>query len=549
MLGIAFILIAFIYKPATTGKVVNAPDKVSLRGLIASYLFEENVRDNLGNYNGVIKDIIPWTRIEDMNSAPNTKVWKLTKGNSCKISTKNSELTIFTKANEYCSYAINNIVDFSKGFTYEAKVRGLIKNPTMIVSVAEKNMHSDLWLNPRGICLNKNVTCKGLDETQDHVYRITIKNNITKLCVDNIYVGSAPTQISKTKANFIKFGDIAKTPASGSTLIFDYIRHYNKADESPLDYESGKNGKAASFKGISDYVTIPDRLTDGKNQLSISVWVKIDSFSKLGSIISKSNASEERKTELALRTTLDRKIQFELDSPSSLYIVETPQLTPNTWHHIIATYDGSNMKIYANGVLSESRVRHGNLLSINNLDLNIGANSIKTEFFNGAIDELDIYNRALNYSEVQEIYHGNCNIMLNNQNYVIEQDNFNTVLGRSYICYNRNVYSCKEYPNDFAEIKAQNLQQIGSWQCDLNSEQWISIIPRFRSISSSCYYGSNCGPISITSNAKGANIIYEIEWNYRLKNKSIIKNTQDIPFSNAFVETSQIISTDRKSVV
>ncbi len=289
-------------------------------------------------------------------------------------------------------------------------------------------------------------------------------------------------------------------------------------------------------------------LVDGKNKTSISIWVKIKNFTNSNPIISKSNAPAPRTNEFVLKASSDRTIQFELDSNSGIYIVKTPQLNTNTWYHIVGTYDGSEMKIYTNGAFSDSKPKTGRLLNLSNLDLNIGANSLKTEFFNGAIDELNIYDRVLNASEIQTIYNGNCNLMRSDQPFTLEQDNINPSLGNSYICFNRNVYSCKEYPDEFTTIIASNLQQVGSWQCDIDTEKWINIIPRFQRASTSCNYSSNCGPFTITSNTIG-NITYELQWDFYLKNGSISYISDSISSSNSIAQISKVISTPSKELV
>ena len=77
------------------------------------------------------------------------------------------------------------------------------------------------------------------------------------------------------------------------------------------------------------------------------------------------------------------------------------------WYHIVGTYDGSVVKIYVNGALENSKAITGN---IENTHYNLffgtrAVNGIATNmFFNGAIDEIKIYNRALNDSDVINHY-------------------------------------------------------------------------------------------------------------------------------------------------
>jgi hypothetical protein len=78
----------------------------------------------------------------------------------------------------------------------------------------------------------------------------------------------------------------------------------------------------------------------------------------------------------------------------------TAQLPVNTWSHLAATYDATTLRLYVNGVQVGSRAVSGALLTSTGA-LRIGGNSIWGEFFQGRIDEIRIYNRALTPTEIQ----------------------------------------------------------------------------------------------------------------------------------------------------
>ena len=67
------------------------------------------------------------------------------------------------------------------------------------------------------------------------------------------------------------------------------------------------------------------------------------------------------------------------------------------WIHLAATFDGSTFKFYTNGVLAATG--SGTLGPPNTADLIIGGSGA-CEFFDGLIDEVSIYNRALAPAEV-----------------------------------------------------------------------------------------------------------------------------------------------------
>jgi hypothetical protein len=74
-------------------------------------------------------------------------------------------------------------------------------------------------------------------------------------------------------------------------------------------------------------------------------------------------------------------------------------LAVNTWSHLAATYDGSNIRVYLNGALVRTVAATGNMAASTGA-LRIGGNSIWGEYFAGLIDEAHVYNRALTAAEV-----------------------------------------------------------------------------------------------------------------------------------------------------
>jgi hypothetical protein len=78
----------------------------------------------------------------------------------------------------------------------------------------------------------------------------------------------------------------------------------------------------------------------------------------------------------------------------------------DTFYHIVGTYDGSQAKIYINGKLNNINT-FSKSLRINDRNVHIGASSDSvngSDFFNGVIDDIRIYNRALSEGEIQELY-------------------------------------------------------------------------------------------------------------------------------------------------
>ncbi len=81
-------------------------------------------------------------------------------------------------------------------------------------------------------------------------------------------------------------------------------------------------------------------------------------------------------------------------------VVGNSQIPTNQWTHLATTYDGNNQSLYVNGVLVNVMPQAGPITPTTGL-LQIGGNSIWGGYFNGYIDEVRIYNRALSGNQVK----------------------------------------------------------------------------------------------------------------------------------------------------
>ena len=68
--------------------------------------------------------------------------------------------------------------------------------------------------------------------------------------------------------------------------------------------------------------------------------------------------------------------------------------------HLAATYDGAMQRLYVNGVQVSSRAQTGTITVTTNV-LRIGGSTTMGQYFNGTVDEVRVYNRALVAAEIQ----------------------------------------------------------------------------------------------------------------------------------------------------
>jgi hypothetical protein len=95
-------------------------------------------------------------------------------------------------------------------------------------------------------------------------------------------------------------------------------------------------------------------------------------------------------------------VSFQTNPPGvAPQAIGTTNVTDGNWHYLMGTYDGANLKLYVDGVLESNVAVAATPLTGNN-PLYIG--SLNGSFkFNGSLDELNIWNRALSATEITSL--------------------------------------------------------------------------------------------------------------------------------------------------
>jgi hypothetical protein len=168
----------------------------------------------------------------------------------------------------------------------------------------------------------------------------------------------------------------------------------------------GKSGQAFSWDGASKYVVIPSSGSINSSDATIAGWFKFGAQDAYQTMVAKWYTGVQQQ--FVLQYNADNLIGWWTGNGSTggnvLESTGSPQL--GHWYFIVATISGTSKKLYINGVLDNSGT--GSAIGTNGVELTIGAkkNSGGAYFepFNGLMDEVRIYNRALTPSEVWQLY-------------------------------------------------------------------------------------------------------------------------------------------------
>jgi len=163
-------------------------------------------------------------------------------------------------------------------------------------------------------------------------------------------------------------------------------------------------GRAGYFDGIGGYVDCgKDDSLDITDNLTLEVWV---------------NPQEQNSDGLALKQIAGRASQYVLyinrnDLTLSFYtypsgsansLVSTISLIKGNFYHVVVTLDENGKKLYINGELNNSNSIAGTQSIVRSFGIGGDPMNTPNREFNGIIDEVRIWERALTLTEIQILY-------------------------------------------------------------------------------------------------------------------------------------------------
>jgi hypothetical protein len=165
---------------------------------------------------------------------------------------------------------------------------------------------------------------------------------------------------------------------------------------------TAKFGAAASFDGSNDRIDVPDSSSlDLTGAMTLEAWVRPTANSSYRTVLLKEVTGELAYALYAADSDHGgRSSGWNRIGNVSRFADGTSALPLNTYSHIAVTYNGSSLVFYVNGVATRSTAVTGNIQT-STMPLRIGGNTIWGEYFQGQIDELRVYNRALSQNEIQ----------------------------------------------------------------------------------------------------------------------------------------------------
>ncbi len=176
-----------------------------------------------------------------------------------------------------------------------------------------------------------------------------------------------------------------------------------------VTFADGMVGQAFLFNGVDGRVEVPHNPNQNTgSQITIEAWVNPSSSGHGRPIAQKrsvSNVGGYTFETVHGPFGPDNALQFGIWTGGTLTLLISPAnvLANGTWQHVAATYDGTAIKIYVNGVERASMSASGAIDAVTD-PLVMGRNVVNPAFaWDGLIDEVSLYARALDPEEIQAI--------------------------------------------------------------------------------------------------------------------------------------------------
>ena len=173
----------------------------------------------------------------------------------------------------------------------------------------------------------------------------------------------------------------------------------------------GNANSAYSFDGVSSNISINNSATFSFTSYTISLWFKYNGAGTAGksiwSLISKNSNGNGFDDQFHIWVaSVDKTTGGRVGNGSNeFYVAAMPAVDNGTWHQSSLVFDNPNdlVKLYLDGVLISSVANTSNPFN-NSSPIKIGFWEAFSNFFNGVIDEVKIYNTALTAAQVQSEY-------------------------------------------------------------------------------------------------------------------------------------------------
>ncbi len=247
-----------------------------------------------------------------------------------------------------------------------------------------------------------------------------------KLFWDNIPQAKADAMANYSYRKPITFNNLGKVFQTDTnyTLTSGLVSYYKLEDKTDFwstnnltehgtpTYVAAKvnNGGQQGSNNTTNYWNIASNMGIAGGAVTFAFWINFNSFNTGWNTIFEQDSITNQNNYSLIYNGTSHVLQFERNKNNvgAVDITETVTLSTGTWYHIVATYDGTNMRLYRNNALTAGPTAAsgaGTGGGENNFSIGAyGSAGTALPKSSAIIDEFGLWSRALNTTEIGDLY-------------------------------------------------------------------------------------------------------------------------------------------------
>ena len=218
-----------------------------------------------------------------------------------------------------------------------------------------------------------------------------------------------PPEIRKS---LILYYDFDSEPLAGK--VADKSGHGNDGLVVNVQFvKDGHQGGGAKFALNDSYITVPNNEEINPRRLTVAAWIKTSYSDKVWRrIFDKCYSKGFALSEGGDQQQWHHKGLLEWETGVAHGGLSQQSIADGQWHHVVGTYDGVDAKVYLDGWPVGKPGHKVGEIPHTDYDLTIGANRSNPDgaygeigaSFNGMMDDVMMFNRALSDDEIQTLF-------------------------------------------------------------------------------------------------------------------------------------------------
>ncbi|MCX6746681.1 MAG: LamG domain-containing protein, partial [Candidatus Pacearchaeota archaeon] len=275
-----------------------------------------------------------------------------------------------------------------------------------------------VWANDTAGNENHSTITFGIDTIKPNInFTFPTPDNASSQTATSVYVNVSTSDANEHSAfidwnrSLVGWWSFESVLTNGT--VYDnssYGSHGTLNNHATNTTVTGIRGDALQFDGINDYINASNsNIFNLNDSFTVSVWFKTLPSGSYGVLVGRANTdfyldTGEKGFYLVVVNNSGDYLTFNIGGSLNSHGLYSTAVHDNQWHHAVGVRNGTIYYLYLDGVWQETESFTIGDMSAPNESLLIGRSRSSGYYFNGSIDEVMIWNRALSLQEINATY-------------------------------------------------------------------------------------------------------------------------------------------------